>query len=313
MDAPTFIACLIGLALDLVFGDPRKMPHLVKFAGNLIPHLEKFWVRLAGRSILCGGALWSSLIVIMLGSYLIIRTLFTAIHPWLVIPIDAIVIFHSIAFKDLTIHVLAVANALGQSIEKARARVSWIVGRDTEQMDEAAVCRATIESGAENYNDGAIAPLFWLVALGPIGALFYRMSNTLDAMVGHRNERYEKVGKISARIDDLLNFIPARLCSMLVFGKANLKAWWHLRTDARKHPSWNAGWPEAAMAKRLNIEIGGEMYLHGKLIQTATMNTGAQQPSTGAILNSVRVMRRSYACALLGAVILLTVKLFLPL
>ncbi len=308
MEPVTFIACILGLALDLIFGDPRKMPHLVKLAGNLIPKLEAFWTKRIGRTIFSGFALWASLNVLMLGGYLLIRTTLASINPWLSLPLDAIVIFQSIAFTDLTKHVAAIADALGVSIEKARERVSWIVGRDTSRMDEPAVCRAAIESGAENYNDGAIAPLFWLLIFGPAAALFFRLCNTLDAMVGHRDERYEKVGKVSARIDDLLNIIPARLCSLIVFGSWNIKTWWQLRTDANKHPSWNAGWPEVAMAKRLNIVIGGEMYLHGKLVQTQTMNTGAPQPTANDIRRSIGVMRRTYAYCLIGAVLILLLR-----
>ncbi len=310
MEMPTFIACILGLTLDLIFGDPRKMPHLVKLAGNLITQLEKIWVRLAGRSILAGIGLWLSLNGIMLGGYLLVRQGAASLHPWLTVPVDAIVVFHSVAFTDLTRHVAAIADALNVSIEKARERVSWIVGRDTSQMDAPAACRAAIESGSENYNDGAIAPLFWLVLLGPLGALLFRMCNTLDAMIGHRNERFEKIGKLSARIDDVLNFIPARLCSFIIFQSANLRAWWQLRSDARKHPSWNAGWPEAAMAKRLGIVIGGEMYLHGKLVQTQTMNTGAPQPTAEDIRRCIGVMRQTYAYSLFVAILMLALRSF---
>jgi len=311
MDIVTFIACILGLALDLIFGDPRKMPHLVKLAGHLIGRLETFWVKQLGRTIYGGILLWLSLMLIMLGGYLLLRGLLSSIHPWLTLPLDAIVVFQSIAFTDLTKHVAAIADGLKVSIEKARERVSWIVGRDTSRMDEEAVCRAAIESGSENYNDGAIAPLFWLLVFGPAGALFFRLCNTLDAMIGHRNERFEKVGKLSARMDDVLNFIPARLCSLITYGSWDLRAWWQLRADAKKHPSWNAGWPEVAMAKRLGIVIGGEMYLHGKLVQTQTMNTGAPQPAANDIRRSIGVMRRTYGYSLIVAVTILSLQVLL--
>ena len=309
MDIVTFIACILGLALDLIFGDPRKMPHLVKWAGNLIVRLETFWVKQLGRTVFSGILLWFSLMLIMLGGYLLLRTILGNIHPWLTLPLDAIVVFQSIAFTDLTKHVSAIADALNVSIEKARDRVSWIVGRDTSQMDEPGVCRAAIESGSENYNDGAIAPLFWLLVFGPAGALFFRLCNTLDAMIGHRNARFEKIGKLSARMDDVLNFIPARLCSLIVFSKLDLRAWWKLRSDAAKHPSWNAGWPEAAMAKRLDIVIGGEMYKDGKLLHTKTMNTGAPQPTANDIRRSIFVMRQTYGYTLVVAIAVLALQL----
>ena len=308
MELPTLIACILGLILDLVYGDPRGMPHIVKLAGKLINKLEKLWVRIAGRSVVAGVAIWLSLNGILLGSYFLLHTLLTAINPWWTVPLDAIVVFQSIAFTDLTKHIKDIADALQVSIDQARQRVSWIVGRDTKQMDETDVCRAAIESGAENYNDGAIAPLFWLVVLGPAGILLFRLCNTLDAMIGHRTERFEKIGKISARIDDLLNFIPARLCSLILYGKWSLKAWWALRNDALKHPSWNAGWPEAAMSQRLNVVIGGDMYVNGKLVQTQTMNTGAPQPSATDLVRSVAVMRHTYLYSLALAVLLLALK-----
>ncbi len=309
MELPTFIACILGLALDFFFGDPRKMPHIVKLTGRLIPILENAWVCLTGRNVLSGAGLWLSLNGLMLGSYFLIRTSLHHFNPWFTVPLDAVVVFQSMAFTDLIKHIRAITDALGVSLEKARERVSWIVGRDTSPMDESAICRAVIESGSENYNDGAIAPLFWLLLLGPVGILFFRICNTLDAMTGHRNERFEKVGKASARIDDVLNFIPARLCSMILYGRWNLKAWWRLRTDAKKHPSWNAGWPEAAMARRLGIVIGGEMYVNGVLLHTETMNSGAPQPTAGKVLRSIEIMQKTYACSLIFAVSILTLKL----
>lgn len=130
-------------------------------------------------------------------------------------------------------------------------------------------------------------------------------------MIGHRNARFEKIGKVSARMDDVLNFIPARLCSLITYGSWDLRAWWQLRSDANKHPSWNAGWPEAAMAKRLNIVIGGEMYKDGKLLHTQTMNTGAPQPNANDIWRSIGVMRRTYAFSLIAAVAILSLQVLL--
>ncbi|MBL4574700.1 MAG: cobalamin biosynthesis protein, partial [Opitutaceae bacterium] len=125
--------------------------------------------------------------------YLILSNLLFAINPWVKIVFDALIIFQCLAFKDLVKHVRAVKQALEQNIKKARQRVSWIVGRDTDRMDTSDVCRATIESGSENLNDAVIAPLFWLALFGPLGVLIFRITNTLDAMVGHRTERYEKL------------------------------------------------------------------------------------------------------------------------
>lgn len=126
MDIVTFTACILGLALDLIFGDPRKMPHLVKLAGNLINQLETFWVKRLERTVFSGTLLWLSLMLIMLGGYLLLRGLLSSIHPWLSLPLDAIVVFQSVAFTDLTKHVAAIADALTVSIEKARERGSSV-------------------------------------------------------------------------------------------------------------------------------------------------------------------------------------------
>ena len=147
---------------------------------------------------------------------------------------------------------------LDSSLEEARRRVSYIVGRDTERMDESDVCRAAIESGSENLSDAVIAPLFWYVVAGPWGILIYRIANTLDTIVGHRNQRYERFGKFSARVDDVLNFVPARISELLVLGFRRIGEMPGLAPDARKHASLNAGWPEAAMARFLGVVIGGQ-------------------------------------------------------
>jgi adenosylcobinamide-phosphate synthase len=310
MDLTLIAAYVIGVTLDFIFGDPRRMPHIVKAVGSCISKGETLVVAILGRSIFSGIILWVSVVALFVVLYLILSSLFLAINPWLKVVFDALIIFQCIAFKDLVKHVRAVKNALHQNINLARKRVSWIVGRDTDQMDSSDVCRATIESGSENLNDAVIAPLFWFALFGPIGALIFRVSNTLDAMVGHRNERYENLGKASARIDDLLNFIPARLCCLLILGRRNALHWRNLHSDAVKHPSFNAGWPEAAMAERLGVVIGGRMYENGQLVQTAEMNPGAPQPTPNDIERSVQVMHYAYFAAL--AIILVVTILPIP-
>jgi adenosylcobinamide-phosphate synthase len=302
-------ACVIGIALDFIFGDPRRMPHIVKTIGSSISKGETLVVGILGRSILSGIILWASVVALFVVSYLILSQFLFAINPWMKVSFDALIVFQCIAFKDLVKHVRAVKNALHQNIKLARKRVSWIVGRDTNHMDSSDVCRATIESGSENLNDAVIAPLFWFALFGPLGALIFRVANTLDAMVGHRNERYENLGKASARIDDLLNFIPARLCCLLILGRRNALNWRSLHSDAVKHPSFNAGWPEAAMAKRLGVVIGGRMYENGQLVQTAEMNAGARQPDPSDIERSVHIMLRAY----LTAIVFCFVVIILPL
>lgn len=294
MYAYMLIAGVLGVALDFVFGDPVRMPHVVRFAGWVINGLEGFLAKKLGRTILSGFVLWFLVVGLFVLAYSVLSLKLLHWSPWLKVAFDAIVVFQCIAFKDLVKHVRAVQTALGSSIEKARTAVSWIVGRDTDRMDENDVCRAAIESGSENLNDAVIAPLFWYALLGPVGILVYRISNTLDAMVGHHNERFELFGKVSARIDDILNFVPARLCSVLVLKFSDIGSAFKLGPDASKHPSINAGWPEAAMARRLGVVIGGRMYSKGELVETAEMNVGARQPTRKDIECSTTIMREAY-------------------
>ncbi|MDQ8187536.1 adenosylcobinamide-phosphate synthase CbiB [Pelagicoccus sp. SDUM812002] len=289
------IALGIGVILDFVFGDPRGMPHLVRLVGALAVKGEQFLVRSLGRSIFAGAILWLGITAICTGGYLLLSWGAEMVGHWLKLLIDGLLLFQCIAYRDLVKHVVAVKLGLDRSLAEGRQRVSWIVGRDTERMEEEDVCRAAIESGAENLNDAVIAPLFWFALFGPMGALVFRVSNTMDAMVGHRTERFEKLGKVSARIDDVLNVIPARLCCMLVLKLGEARRWRRLKSDATLHPSFNAGWPEAAMAKRLGVVIGGRMYEKGELVQTAEMNRGARQPIRKDVVRATRIMGIAYA------------------
>ncbi len=270
------------------------MPHLVRLVGKLAVVGETFLVRLLGRSVFAGLALWLGIVAICLGGYGVVAWGLESLGHWFRIVFDGVLLFQCIAYRDLVRHVLAVKSGLERSLAEGRQRVSWIVGRDTDRMEEDDVCRAAIESGAENLNDAVIAPLFWFALFGPVGALVFRVSNTMDAMVGHRTPRFEKLGKVSARIDDALNFVPARLCCVLLLKLSDAVKWRGLKADATLHPSFNAGWPEAAMAKRLGVVIGGRMYEGGELVQTAEMNKGARQPNRKDVARTTYFMGWAY-------------------
>lgn len=294
------IALAGGVLLDFVFGDPRKMPHLVRAVGWLAGKGESLAVVIAGRTVFAGFLLWIGITGLCFGLYLGLALWLEAwSHPmrWV---FDSIIVFQSIAYRDLVKHVLAVKDGLEENLEAGRQRVSWIVGRDTDCMEEEDVCRAAIESGAENLSDAVIAPLFWAALFGPAGVLVYRIANTLDAIVGHRSDRFEKLGKVSARVDDILNFVPARWCCLLLLKLHQIPTWRGLKPDAVKHPSINAGWPEAAMAHRLQIVIGGRMFEKGKLVQTAEMNEGARQPNRSDIVRATQLMGSTYLKCLIA-------------
>ncbi len=304
------IAAIIGVGLDFVLGDPVQMPHMVRWAGYFAQRCERTMVNAFGRNALSGVVFWLLMVGGFVATYWILALSFYRVSPWLKTLFDGLVLFQAIAYRDLVKHLLAVKDAFRRGLETARRAVSMIVGRDTDRMEKDDVCRAAIESGAENLSDAIIAPLFWFALLGPVGALGYRISNTLDAMVGHRNDRYEQFGNFSARVDDVLSFVPARLCCLLLLPPREWSGVPSLGPDAREHPSVNAGWPEAAMARRLGVVIGGRMYENGKLVQTAEMNAGARQPTPVDIERTTRFIGSAYAKALVAAMALLAIRAF---
>ncbi len=204
-----------------------------------------------------------------------------------------------LAQRSLHDHVKAVADALAQSLEGGRAAVAMIVGRDTAALDEAGVARAAIESLAENFSDGIVAPLFWLAVLGLPGAAAYKAANTADSMIGHHNARYEDFGKAAARFDDLINLPASRLAALwlaLAAGRGAGAALAAVRRDAGRHRSPNAGWPEAAMAGALDLKLAGPRVYGGVLVDDAYMGDGRREATADDILAALKLYRR--ACAL---------------
>lgn len=186
-----------------------------------------------------------------------------------------------LAQKELGRAVEAVSTALLTSLQAGREAVSHIVGRDPDTLDEAGVARAAIETLAESTSDGVVAPWFWLVLLGLPGIALYKAINTADSMIGHMNERYRDYGWAAAKLDDLVNLIPARLSAVLITtacffvpGASPSKAWQAARRDARKHKSPNSGWPEAAFAGALDLSLGGPRTYDGELVDLPTMGDG---------------------------------------
>lgn len=265
-------------AVDGVLGDPRWLPHPVRGIGALAARLENWarWglgsTRLAGLLTalavytVAGVAAWG---VVRLGAWL---------HPWAGDAAAVLVIYTTIAPRDLTRHSSAVFRALAAgNLAEARRAVSQIVGRDTENLDESGVARAAVESVAESTVDGVTAPLFYALLAGPVGAMVYRAINTLDSMFGHWDDRYRRFGWAAARIDDLANYLPARLTAPLVcmaailVGQRPRCAWQILRRDGRKHTSPNAGLPEAAMAGALGVQLGGRVFYDGEPLDKPTL------------------------------------------
>ncbi|MFH5778907.1 adenosylcobinamide-phosphate synthase CbiB [Heyndrickxia oleronia] len=270
-------ALTIAIIIDWFIGDPPKWPHPVKWMGSLISFLTKRLNK--GNHRKGKGVFMLSLIVLLTGLItLTITILLYQWHPFAGVIGEALMIASTIAQKGLKVAGLEVYEPLmNKDLPLARTKLSYIVGRDTEQLDESEIVRGTVETIAENTSDGVTAPLFWALIGGAPLAMIYRAINTCDSMVGYRNQKYEQFGWASARLDDLVNWIPSRLtgCMILLFCKPvylNLKPAWKLfLTDAKKHQSPNSGWCEAAVAVILGIQLGGVNYYKGIVSDRARM------------------------------------------
>lgn len=280
---------LLAVCLDVLLGDPRDWPHLTRAAGALCAPFEILWARLLGRTVFAGMILWLSVCGTLLAAYLLARNIlsrFGAPMGWIW---DALVIYQTLAARDLDAHARAVvAPLLLDDLGEARLRVGTIVGRDTHNLDASEISRAAVEAVAESATDGFVAPLFWAAVGGAPAALIYRATNTLDSLVGHRNPRYELMGKFSARADDVLGYIPARLCALASLLPRAFRYALAVLQDSGKHASPNAGWSEAAAAWALGVRLGGTNYYDGVPHRGPVFNANARPAQPGDILRVLR-------------------------
>jgi len=261
------IPLLAGYLLDLVLGDPQRLPHPVRFYGNLISLAEKqlnkgkyrFFKGMATVLILCGTT--------YLFFYSIVHFLLLYAVP-VYFPFATAFIFYGLANKSLITEGKKVFDALQyKGLEAGRERLSWIVGRDTSALDAQQIRKAVFETMSENLSDGVVAPLFFYFIAGVPGMLTYKMINTLDSMIGYRSERYEYFGKFAARLDDIANFIPARITAILMLlVSLSVRGWRFVLKYGHQHKSPNAGYPEAALAGILDVRFGGPNVYHGIMV-----------------------------------------------
>ncbi len=265
----TFLYILLGgFLLDLLLGDPKWLPHLIVAYGNLIGKgeqlLNKGKYRFA-KGMFLSIFLVSLSIAIPYGIRIYLRS-----ESWLIdeIILSTIAVFYCLANKTLVKEGKAVIYELSHhGIEAGRMRLSWIVGRDTSALNEQQIKKATFETMSENLSDGVIAPLFFLACFGVPGIMAYKMINTFDSMIGYKNERYEQFGKFAAILDDVVNYIPARITAILILiVKGKIKGIAFVFTEGKKHSSPNAGYPEAALAYVLNCQFGGPNLYGGTLV-----------------------------------------------
>jgi adenosylcobinamide-phosphate synthase len=262
---------LLAFALDLLFGDPRWLPHPVKLIGRFALALEAPMRRAIPNARLAGILTVAIVLAVTGGITVLLISLARWAHPVAGDVVSILLLYTTFAARDLAHHASRVYRALADGdLAEARKRVAFLVGRDTDRLDEREVVRATVESVAENLVDGVTAPLFFAVVGGPLGAMLYKAVSTLDSTFGYKDERYRYFGWASARLDDVANYIPARLTAALVplaavvlGGYPGLAAK-TLRRDGHKHPSPNAGLAEAAAAGALGIQLGGLNYYGGE-------------------------------------------------
>ncbi|WP_127114923.1 adenosylcobinamide-phosphate synthase CbiB [Shimia sediminis] len=251
----------VALVLDAALGEPRwlwtRWPHPAVLMGRLIGWADKTFNTGPARK------LRGALLIALLTLTMVILGKAIALFGWLPQLLLAAIL---LAQRSLVDHVQAVGDALRLSLGEGRRAVAMIVSRDTAAMDQSAVTRSAIESAAENLSDGVIAPAFWFLVAGLPGLLVYKIVNTADSMIGYRTPRHQDFGWAAARLDDVLNWVPARLTAALIAAThGGLSAWSAIRRDAAKHRSPNAGWPESAMARALNAAIAGPRAYDGAM------------------------------------------------
>lgn len=275
-------ACVTGLVLDLIFGDPRWLYHPVRMIGALITLLEKGLRNIAGedqKKLQAAGAVLVFLVIVVSTAvpFLILKAA-DYLSPVAGYVIESFFCYQLLAVKSLRLESSRVYDKLvEEDLSGARKAVSMIVGRDTQSLDEEGVTKAAVETVAENTSDGIIAPLLYMMAGGAVLGFLYKAVNTMDSMIGYKNEKYLYFGRTAAKLDDLLNYIPARVSALLMIaasfflGMSTSGAWKIYRRDRRKHASPNAAQTEAVCAGALKVQLAGNAYYFGKLYEKETI------------------------------------------
>lgn len=305
-----------GFVLDLLLGDPPTWPHPVKVIGRAIAKLTQAWNQAKfsdrQRSWL-GGLLWLIIVggtgIVAAGIFWLIR-----VNYWATLIVGTYFCYTCLSVRGLAFESHKIMRSLQRGdLALARKQVGMIVGRDTEQLSAEEVCRATIETVAENTSDGVIAPLLYLVIGGPILGLMYKAVNTLDSMVGYRNEKYRAFGCFSARADDVINYIPARLTWLLLMGSSMLlrddyrTAFIVGRRDRQQHRSPNSGFSESVVAGALDLRLGGPHTYFGELVVKPYIGQTSAKPAT--TVDIARTLRLLYVAAFGGLILLVGLRL----
>lgn len=287
------LSLIIGWALDRLLGDPASLPHPIVWFGRLITIGERRLNRGLHRCL--KGALLA--ITLVTGVFIIVfyfLKIISLLSPLAVVAVQAVLVFYFLAGTTLVREVRDVFRALDVSLEKGRMQVARIVGRDTSQLTADEVRRAALETLAENLSDGVVAPLFWFLLAGVPGMAAYKMANTLDSMIAYRTERYRRFGTVAARIDDVLNYLPARLTALLMTVAAGRpRVLGFVARYGRCHASPNSGYPESALAGVLGCRFGGGHYYFGEYMPKPWIGTCDRPLTYNDMLTAVKINRRA--------------------
>lgn len=301
---------LAAWLLDRWLGDPVRLPHSVVAFGRAISFFEHRLNR--GRARFLKGAFTTLLLVaaVYFLSSLLLRYV-ARLSPEVLLGLQILLIFYCLAGTTLVREVRMVFEAVDRSLDEGRKQVARIVGRDTSELSAQEVRTAALETLAENLSDGVIAPLFWYILLGVPGMLAYKMVNTLDSMIGYRNERYRRFGCFAARLDDVANYIPARLTAFLmVLASGRLSLLSFVGRYGHQHASPNSGYPEAALAGILNCRFGGPHNYFGEEVWKPYIGYNDRPLSTGDMRLAIRINRRAETLMIVIALLIATIVSF---
>lgn len=303
----TLLSVLLGFLIDCVLGDPARLPHPVVLIGKLISLSEKALRKAfpkTDRGALAAGIVMAILVPILSAgvSFLILFGLWK-LSPWAYFAASSVMCWQCFAARCLAKEANKVVKALEtDGLEAGRKQVSMLVGRDTEQLSETQVLKATVETVAENASDGVIAPMLFMLLFGAVGGFFYKAVNTMDSMVGYKNDRYLYFGRAAAKLDDVMNFIPSRLSALAMIAAAPLckldgrnafRVW---KRDRRKHASPNSAQTESVAAGALHVELAGPASYFGKVVEKPTIGDPDRPIERGDVKKTCALM---YAASVL--------------
>ena len=313
----SLVALVMGYILDLIFGDPYWMPHPVRFIGNLISLLEKVirrFISKTKRGEYIGGIILTAIVVsISMVIPLIIILMAKSINTYLALIVESFMCYQILATKSLKVESMKVYDELAKNdLPSARKAVSMIVGRDTKDLTFSGVAKAAVETVAENTSDGIIAPMIFIAIGGAPMGFFYKAINTLDSMVGYKNERYINFGRFAAKLDDVVNYLPARISAyQMILSSFFLRydyknAFKIYKRDRYNHASPNSAQTESVCAGALDVQLAGNAYYFGKLYEKPTIGDDIREINYDDIKKANRLL---YCTSIISIVIISVIKI----